>query len=373
MIQPAPESAVAVDDTEGTSRIATFSHYRLPLLPASTADHVSATIHLRSREFLDENSVFWEAIALLDGEQVFDEGGYEDRRLLIRDAVSHLAAAAAKSRKKDMKAAGAWLTNYLASMDDIPTDDLDSPEMVNDGGGIWGDGEQVSDDDSDGEQTPATADGLAGEVGDGASPPADVAAESLADDTAAPIAPKADNYGGPTPQAIAAFRRELDAARDELAEAAIEFSHVKTIHKAAKDRFDNAVENMASIAGRGPQSTPLFDGRGGDGESTATQPPQAGASEMSESTTTADPNAWRKEPIESLGLPPKLTDRLEEAGISTIGELEDKRGSRDGLRGISGIGPAKVTVIEDAVIGWLSKHRDAGVFEQAAAESTRDE
>jgi hypothetical protein len=352
MIQPAPESAVAVA-AEGPT------YERLVLISDADATATPAVVFLKCTPAdLDSNSGDrWSSIALLAGEIVDDFSDYASRVELIADTVKALAAKAAASRKKAHKAAAEILHTYVTgAMANYTADDY-GPVADECDGAIWG--------------ASATADGLAGEVGDGDSPAAtDVAAESptpLADSIAA------SDRGA---AALAAYRRTYEAASNELAEAGIEFARIKETHKTAKERFEAALDNLTRIAERGPERMPLFDGRGGDGESSATQPPQAGASEASESDATADTantiadaNAWRKEPIESLGLPPKLADRLEEAGISTIGELEDKRAAFNGLRGISGIGPAKVTVIEDAVIGWLSKNRDAGVL-AAVRETT---
>jgi hypothetical protein len=70
----------------------------------------------------------------------------------------------------------------------------------------------------------------------------------------------------------------------------------------------------------------------------------------------ANSDAWRKAPIKELGLTEKLAELLPE----TIGDLEDLRadiatGKKEWPKGI---GNGKVTMIEDAVIDWLTKHRD---------------
>ena len=88
--------------------------------------------------------------------------------------------------------------------------------------------------------------------------------------------------------------------------------------------------------------------------------PQADDATLDQSAPAAD--AWRATPIDALGLPPKLTEKLADSNITTIGALEDLRGSHGGLSSIKGIGPAKITLIEDAVMGWLTENRDAAVF-----------
>lgn len=71
---------------------------------------------------------------------------------------------------------------------------------------------------------------------------------------------------------------------------------------------------------------------------------------------------WQKTPItEILTLTDKQRDKLEEAGIWTIGQFEHVRGGRhadypDGLRSIKGVGEKTVDKWEDEVVEWLGKH-----------------
>src|SRR5262245_8616931 len=76
--------------------------------------------------------------------------------------------------------------------------------------------------------------------------------------------------------------------------------------------------------------------------------------------TQEDPDAWRSAPIEELVLPPKLKEKLIASGIETIGQLEDFRAEVSEARAVwpKGINTAKVTAIENAVLAWLSDHRD---------------
>ena len=57
---------------------------------------------------------------------------------------------------------------------------------------------------------------------------------------------------------------------------------------------------------------------------------------------------------------------MTESGIDTIGELENLRAaiSNGKKEWPKGIGKAKITETEDAVITWLTKNRDAGAFSQ---------
>lgn len=71
---------------------------------------------------------------------------------------------------------------------------------------------------------------------------------------------------------------------------------------------------------------------------------------------------WQKTPItEILTLTDKQRDKLEEAGIWTIGQFEHVRGGRhvdypDGLRSIKGVGEKTVDKWEDEVVEWLAKN-----------------
>jgi hypothetical protein len=83
---------------------------------------------------------------------------------------------------------------------------------------------------------------------------------------------------------------------------------------------------------------------------------QAGSYEAigwDEPTPAADNDAWRKVGIAALGLPEKLADQLPQ----TLGELEDLRAaiSQHKKEWPKGIGAAKITKIEDAIVGYLAK------------------
>ncbi len=76
-----------------------------------------------------------------------------------------------------------------------------------------------------------------------------------------------------------------------------------------------------------------------------------------------DPSVeWQKTPITGiLTLTDKQRDKLEEAGIWTIGQFEHVRGGRhadypEGLRSIKGVGEKTVDKWEDEVIEWLAKN-----------------
>lgn len=76
----------------------------------------------------------------------------------------------------------------------------------------------------------------------------------------------------------------------------------------------------------------------------------------------AENDAWRSAPFTELGLTFKQNELFEAQGITTIGQLEDLRARMANgdfsAQWPKGIGPAKVTEIEDRVIDWLDKNRD---------------
>jgi hypothetical protein len=83
-------------------------------------------------------------------------------------------------------------------------------------------------------------------------------------------------------------------------------------------------------------------------------------------------DAWRAGPFSELGLTSKTNDLFAAAGIETIGQLEDLRaGIAEGKADAQwpkGIGPAKVTDLENRLIDWLDKNRDK--FGEPVAEAT---
>lgn len=110
--------------------------------------------------------------------------------------------------------------------------------------------------------------------------------------------------------------------------------------KAAKEEYDMAVDLMMRAISQKDEDYPLFE------------------SPAVKTSTTIKPDAWRTASIEELDdLKASLLDLLQDNSIKTIGDLEDVRAGT-GLHSISGIGPAKVTQIEDSVLRWLDTNRD---------------
>ena len=181
----------------------------------------------------------------------------------------------------------------------------------------------------------------------------------------------------PSPQEIAqaAWKQRIRAISDELAEAELERLEAESRFKAAKNREKAIVEQLSEVMKEGPRVMPLFDQPSGHGVAVADSvAPDAQTWAESGGPVVIEPrtdDAWRSVHLSELNLKTKLQERLEEAGIETIGRLEDLRAeiSQGREKWPKGIGKAKITEIEDAVIAWLSKNRDAQVLADAQANS----
>ena len=125
--------------------------------------------------------------------------------------------------------------------------------------------------------------------------------------------------------------------------------------KLAKADFDSAVSKLRRLAKavKDDEERPLM-------------PAFKAADAVADSTTetASDPDessvTWRDAPISDLALPDALLDRLYDVGIETVGDLEDLRAEISQGKGKwpKGVGPAKVTQIEDAVLQWLAVNQE---------------
>ena len=190
------------------------------------------------------------------------------------------------------------------------------------------------------------------------------------------------------------YLRRRKEAQAVVGELALTMSRAKARAKVASERFNEEVDNLESIveggwrevkrrmeaAGRassvfkGPTKADDTDASGEviDGSFTVVDKPDSiygtSATLDAQAPSEAVSDAWRECTIAELGahgLRASLVQRLAELGYDTIGKLEDLRakistGAVD--RWPKGIGEAKITEIENAVVGWLTANRDAGVF-----------
>ena len=173
---------------------------------------------------------------------------------------------------------------------------------------------------------------------------------------------------------------------------ALGMSRAKVAAKAASDEFNGEVETLEKIVASGwraikremeaaGRAASIYqdaadDAKGKPVESSNVAETAAAVDSIYGDSATLDAqapseavsDAWRDCTIAELGahgLRASLVQRLAELGYDTIGKLEDLRakistGAVD--RWPKGIGEAKITEIENAVVGWLTANRDAGVF-----------
>lgn len=159
---------------------------------------------------------------------------------------------------------------------------------------------------------------------------------------------------------------DLFAAEEKCAAAELVVETLKGELKEAKEAYDDAVNDLRKLArgARQDRSRPLFD----RSKSTAADgQPQLGRHAdvfAAPGVTPGASTAWRSRSIAELDLGDALSERLENSGISTIGQLQDMQEqiALGREKWPKGIGAAKITKIEDAVIAWLSKNRDAGLL-----------
>ncbi len=188
----------------------------------------------------------------------------------------------------------------------------------------------------------------------------------------------------PAEKAAAAFEARHEALTENFIACAINRAKLEAALKMAKKREKDALEDLSDHIDKGPQVMPLFDRPAGivppgctstvtPGGIAAHDPSATGFSENASASmppaTSApvDPDAWKAASIDELQLKPALTERLKEAGLDTIGKLEAFRAEAADHREKwpKGVGTAKITEIENAVVDWLTKHRDAHLFPSA--------
>lgn len=186
------------------------------------------------------------------------------------------------------------------------------------------------------------------------------------------------------------YHRAFTAAKDSYVAASQYRVQLQADVKEAKDEEAKLLEEIGRIENRGwryylpekpkPATTnattttaPAIPSH----ESTLPPPeapfsPQAGVSGANDHP--APPAGdWQVVDIAALNLKKSLATRLREAGHDTIGKLEKLRGQFEGLLSIDGVGRAKADEIEEALLGWLSRNRDAAVLSAAKEKAVAGE
>lgn len=192
--------------------------------------------------------------------------------------------------------------------------------------------------------------------------------ENTQSDSETPVIPEIPVENSvPAPTSAEAHLDKIKAARAVVADRERIYLSKKSQAKQAKEAFEEAVADLTEVIDDGEEYLPLFDAEAGGRRPEAEGGVESGPTVAMQPTALPENNAWRAVSVDQLGLSGKITDKLIEAGCQTIGELEDRRASHKGLRSISGIGEKKITVIEDAILKWLTENRDKEVFDRSAA------
>lgn len=187
---------------------------------------------------------------------------------------------------------------------------------------------------------------------------------------------KAEAPATSKPAYMIAHEQHLEELKDEFVCAAQRRSDLEADLKAAKIEEKNALKLYTQTLLRGAvkpsdgtakSSTP-------SGDQSATTPGgqgEAQAASASDPSSPASPDAqqsdaWRSASINELTeLSEKLRDKLAEAANgSTIGDLENLRAkiAEGKASWPKGVGEAKQTQVEDAIIRWLTANRDSYAF-----------
>jgi hypothetical protein len=151
-------------------------------------------------------------------------------------------------------------------------------------------------------------------------------------------------------------RGDLIQVGKDLSVAESEVTQCKAATKEANATYDSLVLTARSLIAEldGDADRPILAACGVMGE---------------EDNPAVDPDAWRSESIVELGLWAGVVKTLGACGVETIGQLEDLRSeiALSNATWPTGIGPAKITQIEEAVLDRLHAYR------QGLAADTGDE
>ena len=109
----------------------------------------------------------------------------------------------------------------------------------------------------------------------------------------------------------------------------------KELHKA----FDTAVAQMRAVIKRRNQPLLPFDAATGE-------------------IKPAEPEAWRRVPVEELGIKPRTAKALRDGGLETVGAIADFHADDQSLNRIPGLGQAAVDEVADAMERFWAEHKE---------------
>lgn len=161
----------------------------------------------------------------------------------------------------------------------------------------------------------------------------------------------------------------------EIAEISMRLLETADISKSLKKRRDCLTEELSQLISDGP--TPVrreTKPAAGETNQASSETNQAIPKGQQKPQPVNDSTEWRAVPLDKLELKKGVHSKLEDAGVETIGQLEDLRaaianGKKEWPKGI---GAAKITEIEDAIINWLTKNRDSAIFATCPAQPDID-
>ena len=182
-------------------------------------------------------------------------------------------------------------------------------------------------------------------------------------------APPKSDPSSPEYSLTEAEREHYEAIKDahlRVYDAQQKYDTKKGHAKAAKEELELAYTELSNLIAEGPkrpdpQKKLPFD-EGGTADQKETHHDNDATQAKIDEASKVD---WAKTPIAGiLTLSDKQRDKLEDAGIWTIGQFEHVRGCRhrdypDGLRSIKGVGQKTIDKWEDDVVNWLSKNARA--------------
>lgn len=188
-------------------------------------------------------------------------------------------------------------------------------------------------------------------------PPLDGAAD-LSDDEPEEAVDETDEFDIPSPAiqspGLSTLLAEIADSETLCANAEEAVTEAKAVLKEARAEYDGCVMRLRRLAKalRNDQDRPLLDGLDGGEQAKA----DSQVDVDSQDDVDEEYDALLKNPIDALKLPAGIVAKLTEAGVATVGDLEQLREDImfDRKSWPRGIGPAKVDVIEDAVIDWLA-------------------
>jgi len=142
---------------------------------------------------------------------------------------------------------------------------------------------------------------------------------------------------------------KYDAAIARLGKAAIAYGRAQKRAKTLKKQVDFMLESLLEMVDGNAEDSDCIDDE-------IDQIPEGNAPMEEDAPETYSDN-WPTMPIQVLNLSKSVTDKLLEMGLDNLGKLEAKRAEiYDGRdKWPKGIGPAKITEIENSILGILAK------------------